>query len=171
VARVRNLLLAIAALAAIAVAAGAGAQPAREVHGSADAYAAPGIALAWGVLRGADEAATAVVIRIVADPLPYPWLSVVGVDPLTNSRQTLLAAPPTGAAVEARVPRSRFAEVPRTEVRAFASAAAAQAGTPSLTVYFLGVPDTTPEFVDAARLDAYLAARIEGVRGGSTRKP
>jgi hypothetical protein len=43
--------------------------------------------------------------------------------------------------------------------------------TPSLAVHFPGVPDTTPEFVDAAKLDAYLGARIEGVRGDSARKP
>ena len=35
----------------------------RELHGMADAFAAPGIALAWGVVRGASEAATTVVVR------------------------------------------------------------------------------------------------------------
>ena len=39
----------------------------REVHGSADAFAAPGVALAWGVLRGATEADTRIVIRIATD--------------------------------------------------------------------------------------------------------
>ena len=49
-----------------------GADAPREVHGAADAYAEPGIALAWGVLRGADEATTRVTLRIVADPARYP---------------------------------------------------------------------------------------------------
>ena len=47
------------------------AQPAdspRTMHGSADAFAAPGVVLAWGVLRGADDASTTVVVRIAADP-------------------------------------------------------------------------------------------------------
>ena len=39
----------------------------REVHGSADAFAAPGVTLAWGVLRGATEADTRIVIRIATD--------------------------------------------------------------------------------------------------------
>ena len=34
----------------------------------------PGIALAWAVARGADEASTIVVVRVVADPHAYPWL-------------------------------------------------------------------------------------------------
>ena len=46
-------------LVALCCAAAAVAQVPREVHGSHDAYAAPGVALAWGVLRGADEATTA----------------------------------------------------------------------------------------------------------------
>jgi hypothetical protein len=33
-----------------------------------------------------------------------------------------------------------------------------------LTVFYLGVPDTTPEFADAAKLDAYLAERLERAR-------
>jgi hypothetical protein len=149
-----TLLLAVAAMA----------QPSREVHGSADAYAAPGIALAWGVLRGADEAATTVVIRIVADPLPYPWLAVVGVDPFTKAQRPVLAATQVGGPFDLRVPRSRFAETPRTEIRLYATAAAAQSGAPALTVFYLGVPDTTPEFADGAKLDAYLAERLERAR-------
>ena len=33
-----------------------------------------------------------------------------------------------------------------------------RAGRPVLTVYYLGVPDTTPEFASEASLLAYLAA-------------
>src|SRR5207247_7355218 len=40
---------------------------AHEVHGSADAFAMPGIALAWAVLRAAKEDDTAVVVRIDVD--------------------------------------------------------------------------------------------------------
>jgi len=158
--RAHAFVFAIAALVAVAAA----AQPSREVHGSADAYAATGIALAWGVQRGADEAATTVVIRIVADPVMYPWLAVVGSDPFTKEQRPLLAATQVGGPFDLRVPRARFAETPRTEIRLYATAAAAQSGAPALTVFYLGVPDTTPEFADAAKLDAYLAERIERAR-------
>ena len=63
--RMLSLIVALGcALTLLAVAAEAG----REVHGSSDAYAEAGIALAWGVRRGADEATTKVTLRIVADP-------------------------------------------------------------------------------------------------------
>ena len=43
-------------------------------------------------------------------------------------------------------------------------AAVAGAMVPIMVVFYLGVPDTTPEFADAAKLDAYLADRIGRVR-------
>jgi deoxyribose-phosphate aldolase len=57
------------------------ADPAQTVHGSADVYAAPGIALAWGILRGANEAATTVVVRVAADSQSFgrwkSWASIL----------------------------------------------------------------------------------------------
>ena len=140
------------------------AQAPREVHGSGDAYADPDVGLAWAVLRGTSEAATMVVMRIAADPVKYPWIAVAGVDPFTKAEQPLQPAMQVVRAIDVRVARSRYAELPRTEIRLFGSAAAAQAGTPRLTIFYLGVPDTTPEFADAAKLDAYLADRIARAR-------
>jgi hypothetical protein len=147
--------LAAAAFAAIAVAAGAQT----VVHGSADAFRAPGVAMAWAVERGKDEASTSVVVRVVADGASYGWLDVRGVDPFTQQAQLLLAGRAIGGRLDVRIARSRFADTPRTEWRFHASEASAAAGAPALIVWYVGVPDTTPEFADAAKLDAYLDAR------------
>ena len=142
----------------------------REVHGSADVYAAPDVALAWGVLRGANEAATTVVIRVVTNPQAYPWLAVAGIDPFTKAEQLLQRATASSGTIDVRIPRAQFADYPRTEVRLFSSPAAAQSGPPALVIFYHGVPDTTPEFTDASKLDAHLAARIAQARatGGKT---
>jgi hypothetical protein len=133
----------------------------REMHGSADAFAAPGMALAWGVLRGATEDATLVVIRIVTDSAVFTDVAVTGSDPFTARQQSMLAlTSSTSGVVEVRTPRAHFAEYPRTELRFFGSALSPTTVAPSLVVFFLGVPDTTPEFTDEAKLDAYLRERI-----------
>ena len=150
---------ALAMVASVALACGA-AFAQEPVHGSHDAYSAPGIALAWAVARGADEASTAIVVRIVADPARYAWVAVRGVDPFTKAEQALAPPRAIGGATDVRIPRAQFADTPRTEWRFFATEAAARAGAASLVVYYLGVPDTTPEFADAAKLDAYLAGRL-----------
>ena len=159
-----------AALWTLSPAAVAGDAP-REVHGSADAYAAPGVALAWGVLRGADEATTAVIIRIDADPAVYPWLSAMAIDPFSKAEVPLLRITRGARSLDVRVPRAQFADYPRSELRFFVSAATVDAGTPQLVVFYLGVPDTTPEFTDAARLDSDLNVRIARARAaiGSAR--
>jgi hypothetical protein len=136
----------------------------REAHGSADVYSAPGVALAWGVLRGVDESATTVVVRIATDPNMYAMAAAVGVDPFTQRTQTRLTAMRIDGTVDVRMPRSTFADLPRTEFWFFRSAADAQADAPQLVVYFLGVPDTTAEFAEPAALDKYLAGRIERAR-------
>jgi hypothetical protein len=157
--KARWLLAALCCCAAAAI-----AQVPREAHGSHDAYAAPGIALAWGVLRGTDEATTSVVVRIVVDPSAYPWLAVAAIDPFSKHEQTVQRPVQLAGALDLRIPRAQFADYPRTELRLFDSAAQAQANAPQLVVYYLGVPDTTPEFADAAKLDASLSERIARAR-------
>jgi hypothetical protein len=155
---IRRLLLCAAYL--VAAGAAAGADPPTELHGNADTFAAPGVALAWAVQRGTTEEATVVVVRVATDPAAFPWLALVGSDPFTKAEVAL--QPPTASAgsLDVRIPRARFADTPRTELRLFASAAAARAGTPARVVFYHGVPDTTPEFAAPAALDAHLAARI-----------
>ena len=166
----RVLLLACFSIASGTVVRGNAAEARREVHGVSDGFAAPGVALAWGVVRGASEATTMVVIRIVSDSTRYPWLSVVGVDPFSQREQSLRPAAPSPGVADVRVPRAHFADFPRTEFRLYESEAAARSGAPALVVFYLGVPDTTPEFATEDKLEAYLADRIARVRSGAGSK-
>lgn len=160
---------AVVAFACFCVASGValpirGAEPARELHGMADAFAAPGVTLAWGVLRGASEATTVVVVRIVADPVEFAAVAASGTDPFTQRTIPLLAATRTAGRIDLRVPRAHFAEYPRTDVRFYASVPAAPSDVPKVVVYYLGVPDTTPEFASEPALDAYLTDRLARAR-------
>ncbi len=162
-----NLVTAIffAATATGALSTAIAAEPPREMHAMSDAFAAPGVALAWGVLRGAGDSPGVVDVRIAVDPMTYPRVVVVGRDPF-SSRERVLTASPTPGLTDLRVPRTNFARYSRTEFRFYATAASEPAETPKLVVYFLGVPDTTPEFPNEARLDASLSERIARARSG-----
>lgn len=165
-------LLALALVAAGMVEPAIAADPAQAVHGSADVYSAPGIALAWGILRGASETATTVVVRVAADGHAFGSLEVVGVDPFTQKTERRLAPTPLTQTVDVKVPRAKFADFPRTELRFFASASPSASDPPKLVVYYLGIPDTTPEFPSDAALEKYLAARLGSAREGQgSRKP
>jgi hypothetical protein len=149
----------------------AAAEPAREIHGMSDAYAGDGVLLAWAIQHGSDEATSMVVLRIVADPERYSLVAAAGSNPFSGKSRSLLQATPTRDSAELRVARAQFADYPRTELRFYASAIAAQADAPGLIVYFLGVPDTTPELASAAAVNAYLTDRIGRLRAGGSRAP
>ena len=63
-----------------------------------------------------------------------------------------------------RSPRRSFADYPRREIHLYATREDWGAGTLGLTVYYLGVPDTTPEFTSEASMRSYLAAAASGRR-------
>jgi hypothetical protein len=166
-----TLVLACLTLACAAAAPAAAADPQREIHGMADAYAGQGVALAWAILRGANEAATVVVVRIGADSERYPIVAATGSNPFSQRAEPVLRPTPSAGGVDLRVARAHFAEFPRTELRFYDSVAAADSDTPRLVVYYLGVPDTTPEFATEANLEAYLADRIARIRGAGSKAP
>ena len=141
-----------------------------ELHGHSDSFAGGGVAIAWGVLRGASEDSTAIVLRVAADPVAYSKLAADGVDPFTQRRQPVLAERPLAAQVDVRMPRAHFADFPRTELRFYAAGPSASSA-PALTVFYLGVPDTTPEFTSEANLDASLAERIGRLRATRSKTP
>ena len=70
-----------------------------------------------------------------------------------------------------RIPRAQFADYPRTEFRFFDSGGARASRCAELVVFYLGVPDTTPEFADAAKLDASLSERIARARAAGGNPP
>jgi len=147
-------------IGAILLALAASAGHAAEEHGKADVFVARGVALAWAVARGPTEHATFLVIRVAADPAIFRALSVTGRDPFSQAEHVWL--PPTSAPgpLDVRIPRARFGDFPRTELRFYAAMPGSPAAKPELQVFYLGAPDTAPEFDDAARLERYLQERI-----------
>ena len=130
---------------------------AETVHGADSVFLAPGIGIAWGVLRAPTEEETVVVTRISNPMARYAYLRVEGVNPFTGRRTAVAEGVPLGARTDVKSPRAGFADFPRREIHLYATEAEWRARKPSLTVYYLGVPDTTPEFTSQAALDAYLA--------------
>jgi hypothetical protein len=127
------------------------------VHGADSVFASPGLSIVWAVLRAPAEEQTVVVTRVSNPEGRYVYLRVEGVNPFTGRRTAIVEGVPLGARADVKSPRAGFADFPRREIHLYATEAEWRARKPSLTVYYLGVPDTTPEFTSQAALDAYLA--------------
>jgi hypothetical protein len=139
------------------------AEAPREVHGENSVFASYGIAMAWAVLRGASEDETQVVIRILPLAKAYAYLRIEGLDPFTQQRREMLRGQALGKGLDVHSPRATFAEFTRREIQ-FYTADDWAARRPSLTVYYLGVPDTAPEFTSEAALSKYLDDALAKVR-------
>jgi hypothetical protein len=90
--------------------------------------------------------------------------SIVGIDPFTQREQTLLSPMATGAASTLAY-RGRNSPISRAPSFGCSVRSQSASEPAKLVVYYLGIPDTTPEFTSEAALEAYLAARMsQGAR-------
>ena len=128
----------------------------QRVHGADAVFSSAAIRIAWAVLKTLDEQATAVRLRIVNAEGRYRYVGADGIDPFTKDRTVFAEVRPLVTQVEFSIPRQRFAQFPSCEIRFFASASATSASEPDLTVFYLGVPDTTPEFASEADVSSFL---------------
>ena len=136
----------------------------QEIHGENSVFAAHGVAIAWAVLKGATEEETQVILRIVPMEASFAAVRVEGVDPFTRNRQ-VIAEGPLRDRLDIRSPRTTFADFPRREIRLYRTDTEWQADAPFRTIFYLGVPDTTPEFTSEAALFTYLAEALAKVQG------
>jgi hypothetical protein len=150
----------------LAVSGVARADAGREVHGESDAFSADGVAIAWAILRSANPDDATVVMRIARDGSRHPALAVVAIDPFSGQSQPVRAPSAAAGIVEVPSRRGRFGDFARTEVRLYGSAKPGPSDRPALTIFYQGVPDTTPEFDSEARLRDWLDGRIARLRAG-----
>jgi len=132
------------------------------VHGADSLFLTNTVRIAWAVLKGASEDATTVVVRIVNSTGIYGFVRLDGIDPFSKSRKVLAQVRPLTWQVDLAVPRTEFAEFPSCEIHLYQGSAGSGDQAPYLTVYYFGVPDTTPEFPTEQAMDAYLG-KILGI--------
>lgn len=143
-----------------------------EIHGENSVFAGHGVAIAWGVLKGGTEEQTQVILRIVPMGESFAAVRIEGVDPFTQNRQVIVDGRALGDGLDVRTPRGTFADFPRREIRLYRTDADWQAHKPSVTIFYLGLPDTTPEFTSEAALFTYLDEALAKIQGaGQGKKP
>lgn len=157
---VRGVTLALVLLTYASLAPGQG----QEIHGENSVFAGHGVAIAWGVLKGQTEDETQVILRIVPTSASFAAVRIEGVDPFTQNRRVFMDGQTLGNRLEVRTPRSTFADFPRREIKLYRTEDDWKAARPAVTIYFLGLPDTTPEFTSASALETYLADALAKVQ-------
>jgi hypothetical protein len=148
-----------AGLACIALTSVALAQDLQVVEGKGPVFSTSGTTFAWGVLKGADEARTTVVVRVSGPG--FRSVSAGGSDPAAGKREKVwVPRAQLPRTLDLRIARPSFTKYPRTAVRFYREERGVAGTKPELEVFFVGVPEGTREFSDAAELDRYLTNQL-----------
>ncbi|MBP1679407.1 MAG: hypothetical protein H6Q29_1318 [Bacteroidetes bacterium] len=142
----------------------------QQVHGENSSFLGNGVAMVWVVLRGTSEEDTQVILHIAPAGSEFAAVSVDGVDPFTQQRREILAKRPLGDGLDVRTSRATFADFPRREIHFYAGGGQHAHG-PSLTVYFMGLPDTSPEFNSETALKKYVDDTLTKLLAAKGRTP
>ena len=134
------------------------------VHGADSIFVRPDLKLAWAIDRGVAENKATVVIRVVNVAGDFRYLRIDGVDPFTKSRAILVEPRSLSAQVDLSISRARFADFPSMELHPFRTEDTLRADRPALTIFYLGVPDTTPEFPTVEGVRAYFERTLSNLR-------
>jgi hypothetical protein len=157
---IRRCRLVCLSLSLALLAAGTCLNAQEKVHGADSVFVTPTVKVGWVVQKGSSEEATRVVMRVVNSVGQFRRVRLDGVDPFSNVRKVLISTQVLGESIDLSVPRSGFAEFPSCEIHLYRSEAGSPDEPPSLTIYYLGVPDTTPEFASAREAQAYLGKAL-----------
>ena len=94
----------------------------------------------------------------------YRLVRVDGVDPFTKDHKVFVAARPLERETDIAISRAQFADHPSTEFHFFRNARCRCEPSGGLAVFYLGVPDTTPEFAGQSEAEAYLHRMLLGAK-------
>lgn len=132
------------------------AQTPDAVHGADGIFVAPEVAIVWAVLKEGTGDKASVWLRIVNRTGAFSHVAIDGVDPFSKKREKVEAGVALKAEARLASDRDTFSDLPSREVHFYRTEADWRANKPALNVYYLGVPDTTPEFSTRAAMDRYL---------------
>ena len=94
-------------------------------------------------------------LRIINSTRKFSHVAIDGVDPFSKKRERVTVGVKLESEVRLASDRNTFSDLPSREVHFYRTQADWRDNKPTLTVYYLGVPDTTPEFSTRAAMDEY----------------
>jgi hypothetical protein len=136
---------------------------ATELHGADSSFRADGITILWAIMKGSSEENSLVHIRILHDTAAAPAItlfSVEAVDPFSKERAWVLKGEPLRTLQTLKIVRTDFRDKTERWLHFFTDREALEKDRPALTIFYHGVPDTAPELLSEADLEAYLAQAL-----------
>ena len=143
--------------------AGRPALAATELHGADSSFRAEGITILWAILKGSSDENSFVHIRILHDAAAAPAITLFGVeavDPFSKERAWVVKGVPLRTLQTLKTVRTDFRDKTERWLHFYKDREAMEKHRPVLTIFYHGVPDTAPELLSEADLEAYLSQAL-----------
>jgi hypothetical protein len=134
------------------------AQGKREYHGADSLFEKEGIVILWAILKGSAEESSWVYIKIIqtgGGPASFQLFSVEAVDPFSNQKEWVVKGEVLKKEYMVKSIRASFRERTARRVLFYEKAEDLLKGNPAMIVFYLGVPDTSPEFSTEGGIENY----------------
>jgi hypothetical protein len=139
----------------------------QEIHGADSSFRAQGITILWAILKGPSEETSVVNIRILHDQATAPGFAFFGVeavDPFSKDRTWVMKGERLGAIQTLKIARIDFRDKTERWLHFYAGRESLEKRQPALTIFYHGVPDTAPELLTEAELEAYLVQALSRIK-------
>ncbi len=147
--------------------AGRPAFAATELHGADSSFRVQGITILWAILKGPAEESSFVHIRILQMRIAAPAFSILR----RRGGRSLLEGAGMGCPGRAtqgvqtlKIVRTEFRDKTERWLHFYTDRESLEKGRPALTIFYHGVPDTAPELLTEAELEAYLVQALSRIR-------
>jgi hypothetical protein len=143
------------------------AQGKREYHGADSIFEKEGIIILWAIFKGSTEETSWVYVKIIhkeGDSGSFQIFSIEAVDPFSNAKEWVVKGEYLKASQTVKSVRASFRDKTERRILLYRSKGDYQAEKPTMTVYYLGVPDTSPEFLSEKEIEDYFAKALERLK-------
>lgn len=137
----------------------------REYHGADSVFEREGITIVWAILKGATEESSWVYIKIINSvKTPFRIFSVEAVDPFSKEKEWVVKDKKLENENLIRSNRASFREKTGRRILFYRSTEAFEKENPDMAVYYLGVPDTSPEVLSEKGMEDYFEKAQERLK-------
>jgi hypothetical protein len=131
-----------------------------EFHGADSVFEREGITILWAILKGSTEESSWVYIKIVnSGKSPSQIFSVEAVDPFSKEKEWVVKGKNLEKENLVRSNRTSFRDKTARRILFYRSTKAFEKENPDMAVYYLGVPDTSPEVLSEKECANYQIMR------------
>jgi hypothetical protein len=138
-----------------------------EFHGADSVFEREGITILWAILKGPTEESSWVFIKIIhsgGDPGSFQCFSVEAEDPFSKAREWLVKGEKLGEENVVKSVRSLFRDKTARRILFYKSHDDFVKEIPATTVFYLSVPDTSPELLSEREIESYFEKALERLK-------